>query len=195
MKTRTFAALLAAGLVISMTACTSSSSSTTTITSSYTDANGETTTHTTTTTVENGQTSTEETVTYEKDESDVSTLRDVWADYFEYGAEGYTNEKEMVFFTYDDPDNMSQAALMIVDSEGTVTIYDIGNVRMDGDYYVIEDVDGNEELPFLVTDAQDDHFEMTFQDNSYAELYYVDKNQIISDMVSIIEDIEKSQGS
>ncbi|MBQ7562989.1 MAG: hypothetical protein IJT16_03245 [Lachnospiraceae bacterium] len=209
MKTRTFAALFTAVLVFSLTACTTSSSSTTTVSTSFTDENGETTTHTTTTTTEKGQTSTQEetttsaaeeapaqeTVPYEADESDVPTLRDVWADYFEYGAEGYTNEEEMVFFTYDDPDNMSQAALMIVDPEGWVTIYDIGNVRMDGDYYVIEDIDGDVELPFLVTDAQDDHFEMTFQDNSYAELYYVDKDQIINDMVSIIEDIQQPQAS
>ena len=207
MKTKFLTMLLAGTLMtLSLTACTSTKTSTTTFSTSVTDENGETTTHTTTTTNENGQISTEEETTttseggeavqdqvvpYEYDEDDLPTLRDEWASYFEYGAEGKTNEDEMVYFTYDDPDEMTQAALMIVSPDNILTLYDIGPVKMDGDYYVIEDLDGDVELPFLVTDAQDDHFEMTFKDDSYAELYYVDKDTIVNDMCSIIEQISK----
>ena len=208
MKTKFIAMLLACTLTaLSLTGCSSSKTSTTTFTTSVTDESGETTTHTTTTTTENGETSTEEETTttsadgstatqsqdvpYEYDEDDLPTLRDEWADYFEFGAEGKTNDDETVYFTYDDPDNMTQAALMIVNSDNVLTLYDIGPVNMDGDYYIIEDLDGDVELPFLVTDAQDDHFEMTFQDDSYAELYYVDKETIINDMCSIIEQIQQ----
>lgn len=205
MKNRFITMLLTGALMaLSLTACSSTKTSTTTFTTSVTDENGETTTHTTTTTDDNGEVSTEEETTtsggsttftgdqaapYEYDEDDLPTLRDEWAGYFEFGAEGKTNEDEMVYFTYDDPDNMTQAALMIVNSDNILTLYDIGPVKMDGDYYVIEDLDGDVELPFLVTAAEDDHFEMTFQDDSYAELYYVDKDKIIDDMCSIIEQI------
>ncbi len=207
MKKKSAAVLLAGVLTaLSLTGCSSASTSTTTFTTSVTDENGETTTHTTTTTTEDGETATEEKTTttaegkaaeydedvpYEYDEDDLPTLRDEWAGYFEYGAEGKTNEDEMVYFTYDDPDNMTQAALMIVNSDNILTLYDIGPVKMDGDYYVIEDLDGDVELPFLVTAAEDDYFEMTFQDESYAELYYVEKDTIINDMCSIIEQISQ----
>ncbi len=207
MKKKSAAVLLAGVLTaLSLTGCSSSSTSTTTFTTSVTDENGETTTHTTTTTTEDGETATEEKTTttaegkaaeydedvpYEYDEDDLPTLRDEWAGYFEYGAEGKTNEDEMVYFTYDDPDNMTQAALMIVNSDNILTLYDIGPVKRDGDYYVIEDLDGDVELPFLVTAAEDDYFEMTFQDESYAELYYVEKDTIINDMCSIIEQISQ----
>ena len=203
MKTKFTAMLLACTLAtLSLTGCSSSKTSTTTFTTSVTDESGETTTHTTTTTTENGETSTEEETTttsadgttqtqnqdvpYEYDETDLPTLRDEWSQYFEYGAEGKSTEDETVYFTYDDPDNMTQAALMIVNSDNVLTLYDIGPVKMDGDYYVIEDLDGDVELPFLVTAAEDDYFEMTFQDNTHAELYYVDKDTIINDMCSII---------
>ncbi|MCR5788328.1 MAG: hypothetical protein K6G83_00420 [Lachnospiraceae bacterium] len=216
MKSKLIPVILAAAMALSLTACSHSSTSTTTVTTSFTDENGETTTHTTTTTSENGETVTEETVTeenaagdeiteepaeefteedmdtpYEADESDIPTLRDEWADYFEYGAEGTTNEDERVLFTYDSPDPLTQAAIMIISPDDILTIYDVGPVQSDGDYYVIEDVDGDVELPFVVTDTADDHFEMTFKDGSYAELYYVDKDTIIDDMVSIIEQISE----
>ncbi len=212
MKNRFLTMLLTGALMaLSLTACSSTKTSTTTFTTSVTDENGETTTHTTTTTTENGETTTEEettattdeteaagseeaastdgTVPYEYDEDDLPTLRDEWSNYFEFGAEGTTEADETVLFTYDDPENMTQAALMIISADDILTLYDIGPVRMDGDYYVIEDLDGDVELPFLVSDTEDDHFRMNFQDDTYADLYYVDKDKIIDDMCSIIEQI------
>ena len=56
---------------------------------------------------------------------------------------------------------------------------------------MIEDVDGDVELPFGISETYDDHFVMTFQDGSYAELYYVDKDKILNDMVSIIEQLQE----
>ncbi|MCR4656853.1 MAG: hypothetical protein K5770_11575 [Lachnospiraceae bacterium] len=209
MKRKSVIFLLAAAMVLSLTACSSSKTTTTTVSTSFTDENGETTTHTTTTTTENGQTTTEEdtatTVSeeepdeteeivteetvYEPDPEDIPTLRDEWAEYFEYGAEGQTDEDETVLFTYDDPENLTQAALMIISPDNELTLYDIGPVRAEEDYYVIEDIDGDVELPFAITDTADDYFEMGFQDGSYAQLYYVDKDTIIDDMVYVIEQV------
>ena len=134
---------------LSLAACSSEKTSTSTVTTSFTDGNGQTQTTTTTTTTENGQTTTErvsETTTengtekpatdnsseatsaYEPDETDIPTLRDKWASFFNYGAEGKSDQDEQVLFIYDDPDKLSQAAIMIISPDNILTIYDIGNV-------------------------------------------------------------------
>lgn len=92
-----------------------------------------------------------------------------------------------------DPDKLSMAAIMIISSDDILTNYDIGNVREDEEYYVIEDVDGDEELPFSVPVSEDEYFVMGFQDGSTAEMYYVDKDTILNDMVGIVEQVSKSE--
>lgn len=214
MKKKIMALILVSVMGLSLAACSSEKTSTTSFSTSITDENGQTQTTTTTTTTENGQTTTEKSTTtttegaatatetasdsatlgvsaYEPDESDVPTLRDKWAGYFNYGAEGVTDQDEQVLFIYDDPDKLSMAAIMLISPDNILTIYDIGNVREDKDYYVIEDVDGDLELPFSILETADDHFKMGFQDGSTAELYYVDKDTIINDMVGIIEQLQK----
>ena len=214
MKKKLMALFLVSVMGLSLAACSSEKTSTSTVTTSFTDANGQTQTTTTTTTTENGQTTTErvsETTTendsekattdnsseatsaYEPDETDIPTLRDKWANFFNYGAEGKSDQDEQVLFIYDDPDKLSQAAIMIISPDKILTIYDIGNVREDEDYYVIEDVDGDVELPFSILETSDDHFTMGFQDGSKADLYYVDKDTILNDMIGIIEQLSKQQ--
>ncbi|MCR5402893.1 MAG: hypothetical protein K6E91_03630 [Butyrivibrio sp.] len=222
MKKKIMALLLVSVMGLSLAACSSEKTSTTTFTTSVTDGNGETQTTTTTTTSENGQTTTEQTTTttsadgtttttsgqngknadanssdgtsaYVPAETDIPTLRDKWADFFNYGAEGKTDQNEQVLFIYDDPDKLSQAAIMIISPDNILTLYDIGNIREDEDFYVIEDVDGDEEVPFSILETADDHFTMGFQDGSKAELYYVDKDTILNDMIGIIEQLSKQQ--
>ena len=66
--------------------------------------------------------------------------------------------------------------------------YLFGDVVLEEDHYEIVDVEGNENLPFNVTDKEvEDGFEMTFQDGDSVELHFVDQETIIDHMIGLWE--------
>ena len=204
MKKYTALALLAVSSMLLLQGCSSSSTSTTTVTTSVTDENGETVTQSETTTVEDGVASTEKTTTvadadgvtateegFAENEEEVD-LRAIWYDTFNYGAEGVTKNGDTVLMAYDEAPDPTFAALMIIDKDDNLTLYDYGEVKVEGDAYVIYDVDGDESVPFTVTESGDESMKIMFQDGDEAELVYVGQDEIIEDMVSIVESISEN---
>lgn len=192
-------AVLVASLML-VQGCSSSKTSTTTFTTNVTNENGETTTHTKTTTVEGGEVSTEESTVvtdadgvtmtddgFVRNDENVD-LRDEWHKIFNYGCEGVSEAGDTIFLAYDDPD-LTFAAMMVIDKDNYLTLYDYGEVKEEDDAYVIYDVDGDHYVPFSVTESEDDYIVVEFKDGDVATLNTVDQDTIINDMVSVIEDI------
>ena len=206
MKKRIFTFLLAATMAFPLAGCTSESTSTSTVTTSVTDENGTTTETTTTRSNENGEETVEETTTVtdadgnESSETIVATaddptgLRKVWDEYFNEGAEGQTEQGEHVYFIFDEGETFSAGAMMILNNEeDTLLSYDFGNITVDDDgWWQIEDVEGEDVMPFVITSAENEkYFEIEFQDGDYAKMYYVSKEKIIDDMITIWENTER----
>ena len=206
MKRKMIAGFLAAGLALSIMGCSTSSTSTSSVTTSFTDENGETTTHTVTTTEEDGNVNTEESTTVEKDtdgvdvsstgeyvaEESIEELKSYWQEQFHYGVEGVTNGGDTVYFAYDKGPEPSFGAMMILQDD-TLTSYNYGQITDEGDYYVITDVDGQTELRFTVTASEGNTMTVTFSDGDVGELEYVDQDVIIDDMLGIIDNIRSQQ--
>lgn len=160
----------------------SSSSTTTTITT-----NGTTTTKTTT--IENGVSITD---LITSSEDDPTGLRNKWHELFSQGAEGVSNDGYNVYFIYDNPEDITLAAIMILnDDNSKLFSYLFGEVVPDDEkegWYKIEDVDGEESLPFYITDKEvEDGFEMEFKDGDKVLLGFTDQDIIIDDMISLWE--------
>ena len=119
-------------------------------------------------------------------DADTTDLRDTWHEIFYYGAEGVTKAGDTILFAYDNPE-IEYGAMMVINSDNYLTAYDFGPVEDEGNYYQIEDVDGENELPFSVTASEDDHMTLVFQDGDETDLFYVDQDTIIDDMVSVVE--------
>ena len=201
MKKRLIAILLVAVLSVSLAACKATSTTTTTITTCVTDANGETKTTTTTATMENGVKTTETTETVEGPETgEVETSedaerepvtaenrRDVWEELFCGGAEGTNEAGEICLMAWDDPDVIGYAAIMILSADQTeLLLYDLGEVTFNEEWLLINDVDGEKDLPFNVTETEvEDGFELIFQDGDVFTMYFQDQDVILDDMVSI----------
>ena len=175
-------------LLFALAGCSVSSSSSSTVTTSVTNSDGETTT--TTTSTENGVTTTDTTVT-----QDPTGLRATWHDLFFEGAEGVSDDTgECVYFAYDDMDALSYGAVMILNQEQTELLnYDLGDVYETEDGYIIEDVEGETEMPFALSDFDDDGFVMTFNDGDAVYMHYTDQETIIDDMISIWEAVEPAE--
>lgn len=186
------AILLPVALFLCLTACTSTSTSTTTV--SVTDEDGNTTT--TTTTNENGVESSSTTVTnadgetFEVSDNDPTGLRAQWPEMFSEGAEGTNEAGESFFFAYDDPDDLNLGAVMILSADQTdLETYVFGEITFEDDTFTIHDVEGEETLPFTITDVGEDGFTMGFQDGDTASMEFVDQDTIIDDMISIWESV------
>ena len=118
--------------------CGCSVKSTTTVSTSVSE-NGNTTTTTTTQTVENGvYSSSTDTVTSSDD--DPTGLRNKWTELFEEGAEGVSKDGWDVYLAYDDPNDISLAAIMIL-KDGELRDYIFGDVVEEDGHYKIVDVD------------------------------------------------------
>lgn len=169
--------------------CGCSVKSTTTVSTSVSE-NGNTTTTTTTQTVENGVfSSSTDTVTSSDD--DPTGLRNKWTELFEEGAEGVSKDDWDVYFAYDDPNDISLAAIMIL-KDGELRDYIFGDVVEEDGHYKIVDVDEKEDgtvenLPFEIGEVKADGFEMRFKDGDSVVLNFVDQETIINDMISIWE--------
>ena len=169
--------------------CGCSVKSTTTVSTSVSE-NGNTTTTTTTQTVENGvYSSSTDTVTSSDD--DPTGLRNKWTELFEEGAEGVSKDGWDVYFAYDDPNDISLAAIMIL-KDGELRDYIFGDVVEEDGHYKIVDVDEKEDgtvenLPFEIGEVKADGFEMRFKDDDSVVLNFVDQETIINDMISIWE--------
>lgn len=178
---------LALLLMFVLCGCSVETSSTTTTTTSTT-VNGETTTTTTTTETTNG-TSETSTDTITATEDDPTGLRAKWTEYFSEGAEGVSVDDYNVYMAYNDPESITSAAIMILNTDNSEMLtYLIGDVVAEDDHYKIVDVDGDEELPFWLTDTQiDNGFEIRFKDDDTVALGFVDQATIIDHMISLWE--------
>ena len=192
------AILMTAALLLCLTACTTTSTSTSTTTVSVTDEDGNTTT--TTTTKENGVESSSTTVTnadgetFEVSDNDPTGLRGQWPDMFSEGAEGTNEDGETFFFAYDDPDNLNLGAVMIINAEQTeLETYVFGEITYEDDTFTIHDVEGEESMPFSITNADENGFTMVFQDGDTASMEFVDQDTIIDDMLSIWESVNAAE--
>ena len=187
------AILLTAALLLCLTACTTSSTSTSTTSVSVTDEDGSTTT---TTTKENGVETSSTTVTdadgetFEISDTDPTGLRGQWPEMFSEGAEGTNEAGETFFFAYDDPDDLTLGAVMILSADQTeLETYVFGEITYEDETFTIADVEGEESLPFSITNADEEGFTMVFQDGDTASMEFVDQDTIIDDMLSIWESV------
>ena len=171
-------------------ACSVSTSSSTTTTFSTTDSSGNTTT--TTTTTENGVTTTD---TITSSEDDPTGLRAKWHELFTGGAEGVSSNGDYVYFIYDNLDDVTYAGIMILSSDQSeLEVYDLGEVQVEDDHFVIIDVEGETTLPFYLPDTPvENGFEIAFKDGDVAQMRFVDIDTIIDDMVSIWESVKTAQ--
>ena len=181
-----FVLLLAAVMLISLAACTASS---TTTTSSSITVNGETTTTTSTTTVGTDGVSHESSTTTVNEEG--QARRERWHELFSEGAEGENANGEVFFFAYDNPENLSYGAIMILNADmSELQLYDFGEIVIEDEWLVIEDVEGETSLPFAIPDTEvENGFELAFQDGDGAVMHFVDQDTIIEDMNRIIDSL------
>ena len=104
-----------------------------------------------------------------------------------YGMKRSITERKV--FAYDEAGEPTFAAMMVIDKDNTLVLYDYGDMKDEGDNYVIYDIDGDSTIPFSVTDSNDDSMTLVFNDGDEAVLEYVSQDQIVEDMVSIIEEV------
>lgn len=220
MSKKTSALLLGICLTLSLAGCSVSHETTSTSTVSK-NVNGETTTTTTTTTTENGVTTEETIITEESDdaeeaaeaegaaeeaaaeeageavvdEDDPTGLRADWHDLFLYGAEGQNEAGENYYLAYDGDETTPHAAFMLTNPDSTILgIYELGEIitEEDGSTY-IEDVEGEDIVPFEIIEDSEDGFVIQFDDGEAIEMFYVDQETIIDDMISIWEAVQTGE--
>ena len=180
-------------LAVVLCACSIETSGSATVS---TTVNGQTTTTTASASAstEDGISASSETFTTSED--DPTGLRSKWTELFSCGAEGKSPEGEIVFMAMDDPEDITYAAIMVLDEEMTeLRDYILGSVLIDEEGVpYIEDVEGEELLPFTITDTEvEDGFEMQFRVGSPITMYFVDQETIIDDMISIWESVQANQ--
>lgn len=202
MKRKVLATALALVLVFALAACSvsSSSSTTTTVSTTVTDANGNTTTNTVTNQIgvnagTDGVTTTNETTTEttspdggeaEEPTFTADDLSEAWHERFTEGAEGVSRDGDQIYFAYDDPDDVTYAAIMIVSNDGEHLSSREGDVLVDDDHLILSDEDMESETPFTITDQDGETFLMTFLgDGDEATMTIVDADTIIDDMVAV----------
>ena len=132
--------------------------------------------------------------------ADPTGLRALWPEYFQGGAEGVNANGEHFYFAFDDPSNITVAALMITSPDGKdLTLYVLGEATLESndEYFngqqacVIHDVEGAGDLPFIVqqgTNGAD--FDMYFIDDDVSHMTMVDQDTIINDMITIWEGVQ-----
>lgn len=188
MKKKTLALVLAALMLVSLTACSASSSTTS---SFSTTVNGETKTTTTTTTVGTDGYS-KETVTTTESEADAEPEFDrnaAWHETFYEGAEGQGEDGSLYYFAVDDFSDMDEAAFLMISAGEAPDIYIMGHFQDSDDGLLL--VDDYEEdghyIRFWVTDTEvEDGFELEFTDGERIAFTYVDQDTIIDDMLAYV---------
>lgn len=200
------AILLAACVVLMLTGCevSSSSTSTTTITTSKTDADGNTTTNTTTTEVgatvgTNGvsttaQTNTETTTTpaNEAPSFTAEDLRSAWQKRYAGGGKGTDKGGDTVYFAYDDPEQITQAVMMIVSADGKNLLSHEGEVYWDdeNDCEILYDEDLDRSMPFVIDNGDgDDTYVIRFiGDGDEAVMKVMDLESLFDEMIAVWKD-------
>ena len=219
MKKRYLALLCAAMLLLALCACKaeSSSQSTVTVTSGTTDENGVTTTTTNTSeagisvgtdgvkTTENQTTETvvetpapteaPEDVREEETEEEEFTFDD-WAARFTGGAIGRNADGDQFVLAWDDPDDITYAALMILNPEGTEVSVREGEVTIAGEddnvHLVLTDTVREVEVPFNFYSSDEGDFAMFFLANAdTAVMTEVDHDQVIDAFAKVLAAIEE----
>lgn len=186
MKKKTLALVLAALMLVSLTACSASSSTTS---SFSTTVNGETKTTTTTTTVGTDGYS-KETVTTTESENEPEYDRNAdWHNTFFEGAEGQGEDGSLYYFAVDDFSDMEQAAFMMISAGEAPDIYIVGHFEDSDDGLLLVDdyVEEGLSIHFWVTDTEvEDSFELEFDDGECIVFTYVDQDTIIDDMLAYV---------
>ena len=186
MKKKTLSLVLAALMLVSLTACSASSSTTS---SFSTTVNGETKTTTTTTTVGTDGYS-KETVTTTESEAEPEYDRNAdWHNTFFEGAEGQGEDGSLYYFAVDDFSDMDEAAFLMISAGEAPDIYIMGHFQDSDDGLLL--VDDYEEdghyIRFWVTDTEvEDGFELEFTDGERIAFTYVDQDTIIDDMLAYV---------
>ena len=217
MKKRYLALLCAAMLLLALCACKaeSSSQSTVTVTSSTTDENGVTTTTTntgeagvtvgtdgvkttenqTTETVVETPAPTEEPEDAQEEAEEEFTFDD-WAARFTGGAIGRNADGDQFVLAWDDPDDITYAALMILNPEGTEVSVREGEVTIAGEddnvHLVLTDTVREVEVPFNFYSSDEGDFAMFFLANAdTAVMTEVEYDQVIDAFARVISAIEE----
>ncbi|MBQ3662977.1 MAG: hypothetical protein II914_02470 [Clostridia bacterium] len=184
---------LAAVLLIAMTACkvTNYSTSTSTLTTSVTDAEGNTKTNTVE--VSSGTDGVQvknETTTETPDEKAENAVPEDWYDTFSGGAEGTDADGEDIYFAYDDPNDIKYAMLVTVSPDKTECHVRNGEViwNEETESSAIYDKDLDVLIPFEISESdEDDTFIMTFLvDNDVVTMRVVEQDVIINDIQSVM---------
>lgn len=203
MKKNILALVLAAVMLFTLSACgvPSSSTSTTSFSTSITDADGNTTT--TTVTNEMGvsagtdgiqttnETTTSETTTPAASMADFFPPKEDWFDVYAAGGEGQNEEGDAFYFAYNDPENLTEAMLLIRFSDGDVLVRN-GEVIWNEEDECLElqdaDVDTDNVIPFVFLETEEeDGFAIRFLANGM-EVFFeiVDQETIINDIYDIL---------
>ena len=217
MKKRYLALLCAAMLMLALCACKAESSSqtTVTVTSSTTDENGVTTTTTNTSeagvtvgtdgvkTTENQTTETvvetpapaEEPEDAQEEAEEEFTFDD-WAARFTGGAIGRNADGDQFVLAWDDPDDITYAALMILNPEGTEVSVREGEVTIagadDNVHLLLTDTVREVEVPFNFYSSDEGDFAMFFLANAdTAVMTEVEYDQVIDAFARVISAIEE----
>ncbi len=186
MKKKTLALVLAALMLVSLTACSASSSTTS---SFSTTVNGETKTTTTTTTVGTDGYSKETVTTTESEVEPEFDRNAAWHETFYEGAEGQGEDGSLYYFAVDDFSDMNEAAFLMISAGEAPDIYIMGHFQDSDDGLLL--VDDYEEdghyIRFWVTDTEvEDGFELEFTDGERIAFTYVDQDTIIDDMLAYV---------
>ena len=216
MKKRYLALLCAAMLMLALCACKAESSSqtTVTVTSSTTDENGVTTTTTNTSeagvtvgtdgvkTTENQTTETvvetpapaEEPEDAQEEAEEEFTFDD-WAARFTGGAIGRNADGDQFVLAWDDPDDITYAALMILNPEGTEVSVREGEVTIagadDNVHLLLTDTVREVEVPFNFYSSDEGDFAMFFLANAdTAVMTEVEYDEVIGAFAQVISAIE-----
>ena len=200
MKKKILAIVLAAVLILALTACSASSSSTTSISTSVTDSDGNTTTNTVTNEVgvsagPDGIQTKNETTTDTSTTGASGTMADYfppveeWYDLYAEGGEGQNEDGDRFFFAYNDPEDFSEAILLIQFADGDVMVRN-GEVSLneDDECFELYDADVDSMIPFIFLDTEeDDVFAVRFLAND-TEVFFdmVDQDTIINDIYDIL---------
>ncbi len=216
MKKRYLALLCAAMLMLALCACKaeSSSQSTVTVTSSTTDENGVTTTTTntgeagvtvgtdgvkttenqTTETVVETPAPTEEPEDAQEEAEEEFTFDD-WAARFTGGAIGRNADGDQFVLAWDDPDDITYAALMILNPEGTEVSVREGEVTIagadDNVHLLLTDTVREVEVPFNFYSSDEGDFAVFFLANAdTAVMTEVEYDEVIGAFAQVISAIE-----
>lgn len=210
MKKKLLALILAAFMVFSLCACEVSSehTSTTTVTTSKTDADGNTTTQTVTNEI--GVVADQDGIhTVNETTSDVTTSvagsmaeafppKEDWYDTFTAGGEGTNEDGDAFYFAYDDAENVTYAMLLIQFADGDIMVRN-GKVLDDEDYggVMIYDEDVDKSIPFEFAEAEEENgFAIHFLANDTTVTFeIVDQDTIISDIYNILSNAVPNQAA